>query len=149
MDDCVNGQFCPICVQRRIQREARERLTQRFVTAGLVLWGLLVALACIVSLSSCTDATLVCEHDLDGSVDARPPCPHPDTATSMHASVHDMCAASCFTEIVCGLPTELCRDRCFVPHDGRTEAHYYAVRECISDLLPLTCEGWHACMALP
>ncbi len=146
-------------MDRRVlmQFEERKARRARFWSSfayGFACAATMMVLVCglVLLVSGCTETTVVCGVDeLDGSVelDARPPSPHPHTQTSMHAKVHDMCATSFLTELVCGLPTELCIDRCFVPHDGRTEAHYYAVRECLHALQPLTCEGWHACMELP
>ncbi len=87
--------------------------------------------------------------ELDASLEDANVCPHVDTADSGHASVRDMCAAWCVLELACGIPEGLCIDRCRVPNLGRTEAHYYAVRECLAGLIPLTCEGWQTCTGLP
>lgn len=110
----------------------------------------------LLALCGCAEAAPVCEleHDAGAELDAGPPCPHvnrPGDITG-RASVHDMCAQSCFLEIVCTqpeVPTESCRMRCFYPYDGRTEQHYFAMVECLAAIQPLTCEGWTACMGLP
>lgn len=131
--------------------------TQRSVTVGLSAALVAVAVSALLQLATgCTDTLVVCavDDDAGAELDAGVPCPHVNVPgdPSNRASVHDMCASSCFLEIACTLPdvpTESCRMRCFYPYDGRTEQHYYAMRECLHALEPLTCEGWRACMGLP
>ena len=108
-----------------------------------------VTLAFALLALACGDAVCALEPDASNPDASVEPCPHHDPEGMPRASVHEMCSTSCFTELVCGVATSSCKDRCFLPYDGRTYAHYGAVRACLHTPEPLTCEQWRACMALP